>query len=78
MQLKEAVAIRVTEICDDLGSNICKISLGGGMSPSSIYDIVKGRTGDTKLATIARFCDGANISISEFFNSPLFDNLDLD
>ncbi len=62
MKLREALALRVKEIVEDKKSNVCKISLGGGMSPSNIYDIQKGRTDKTTIITIAKFCDGAGIS----------------
>ena len=78
MKIYEALSKRIDEVCKEKKSNICKISLNGGMSPSNIYDVKKGRTTGTKILTIARFCDGAGISMSEFYSSPLFKNLDLE
>lgn len=78
MKLYEALSKRIDEICKEKKSNICKLSLNGGMSPSNIYDIKKGRTTGTKIITIARFCDGAGITMEEFYRSPLFNDLDLE
>ena len=73
MNLNEAIVKRVNEICKEKGSNICDISLKGGMSPSAIYDIVKGRTKCSKIITVKRFCEGAEITLSEFFDRDYFD-----
>ncbi len=72
MTLNEAIVKRIYEICEERGSNICDLSLGGGMSPSAIYDIIKGRTKCSKVITIKRFCEGAGISLSEFFDREYF------
>ena len=68
MKLNEAIVKRIYEICTEQNSNICDISLRGGMSPSAIYDIIKGRTKCSKVITVKRFCEGAGITLSEFFN----------
>ena len=68
MKLNDAIVKRIYEICKDKGGNVCDISLNGGMSPSAIYDIIKGRTQSSKVITIKRFCEGAGITLTEFFN----------
>ncbi len=52
--------------------SICEATLGGGKSPSAIYGLIKGRTKCSKVETIYRFCEGAGITISEFFDSEYF------
>jgi hypothetical protein len=63
---------------DELGLtvNICDACLKGGMSPSSIYDLIKGRTKCSKVITIKRFCEGAGITLSEFFNRDYFNDIE--
>ena len=72
MKLNDAIIKRIEEICAEKESNICDISLTGGMSPSSIYDLIKGRTKCSKIITIKRFCEGAGITLSEFFDKDYF------
>ena len=72
MTINEAIVKRVYEICEEKGSNICDISLKGGMSPSAIYDIIKGRTKCSKVITVKRFCEGAGITLCEFFDRDYF------
>ncbi|MFI3165324.1 MAG: transcriptional regulator [Bacillota bacterium] len=78
MKLREALILRIEEICKERCKTISKLSLNGGMSPSNIYSLNKNRTNKTFVLTIAKFCDGAEISLAEFFTSPLFNDLDLE
>ena len=76
MNLNDAIVKRIDEICRERSSNVCDISLNGGMSPSAIYDIIKGRTKCSKVITIKRFCEGADITLSEFFDRDYFNDLE--
>ena len=72
MKLNDAIVKRINEICNEQGGNVCEIALNGGMSPSAIYDLMKGRTKCSKVVTIKRFCEGAGISLSDFFDREYF------
>lgn len=72
MSLNDAIIRRIEEICKERNSNVCDISLSGGMSPSAIYDLIKGRTKCSKVITVKRFCEGAGITLSEFFDRDYF------
>ena len=78
MNLNDAIVKRINEICKELDSNICDIALSGGMSPSAIYDLVKGRTKCSKIITVKRFCEGAKITLSEFFDRDYFNDPEYD
>lgn len=78
MTLSQAISKRITEICNERGYNVCRACLGGGKSPSAVYDLLKGRTKCPKVSTVQSFCEGANITLSEFFDSPYFSDLDDD
>lgn len=72
MKLNDAIVMRIEEICKERGSNVCDIALSGGMSPSAIYDLFKGRTKCSKVITVKRFCEGAGMTLSEFFDKDYF------
>ncbi len=78
MTLNNAIVKRIEEICKERGGNVCDISLNGGMSPSAIYDIIKGRTKSSKVITIKRFCEGAGITLAEFFDRDYFNEAEED
>ena len=76
MTLNDAIIKRIEEICKERNSNICDISLNGGMSPSAIYDLIKGRTKCSKVITIKGFCEDAGITLSELFDKEYFNELE--
>ena len=43
---------------------------------SSCYFIVNGITASARMDTIKKLCDGLEISVHQFFDSPLFDDLE--
>ena len=78
MNLNDAIIKRIEEICKERESNVCDIALSGGMSPSAIYDLIKGRTKCSKVITVKRFCDGAGITLAEFFDRDYFNEPEAD
>ncbi len=76
MRLNEAIVKRIFEICDEKKISVCEAALRGGKSPSAIYDLVKGRTKCSKVETIRHFCEGAGITLAEFFDRDYFINSD--
>ena len=78
MKTNEAILKRIEEICEEKGKNICKACLNGGKSPSALYDLMKGRTKCPKVTTIKSFCEGAGITLSEFFDRDYFNDLEDD
>lgn len=76
MKLNEAIIKRIQEICAQKEISVCEAALGGGKSPSAIYDLEKGRTTCSKVVTIQHFCEGAGITLAEFFDSEYFDGIE--
>lgn len=76
MKLNEAIIKRIEEICEEKKINVCDASLKGGMSPSAIYDLIKGRTKCSKVITVKRFCEGAGITLAEFFDRDYFNEIE--
>ena len=76
MNINDAIIKRIEEICQENDINICEAALNGGKSPSAIYDLIKGRTKCSKVSTIKAFCQGAGITLSEFFNKDYFNDFE--
>ena len=76
MTIAEAVVKRLFELCDKQHVTINKISNISGVTQSTVSDIVNGITLNAGIATIKKLCDGLEISIREFFNTALFDDLE--
>ena len=76
VKLNDAITKRIDEICAEKGINVCDACLKGGMSPSAIYDLYKGRTKCSKVITVKRFCEGAGITLKEFFDRDYFNEFE--
>ena len=76
MTISEAVVRRIYELCDERHITVNKISNISGVTQSTVSDIVNGSTSNAGIATIKKLCDGFEISVREFFNSGLFDELE--
>jgi len=76
MRISDAVIKRILELCDDRGITVNKISNLSGITQSTVSDIVNGVTVNAGISTIKKLCDGFEISVREFFNSDLFDELE--
>lgn len=46
------------------------------LPPSSIKNIMYGKSQNPKLLTIKMICDGLDITLGEFFSTPEFDALE--
>lgn len=78
MQLNEAVSKRLTELLRERGMTQYQLYMKSGVPKSSIGNVVNCAYDSVKLRIIHEMCQGLNISISEFFNSPLFDESNLE
>ena len=76
MDINEAIIKRIEEICLEKDINVCEATLGVGKSPSAIYDLIKGRTKCSKVSTIKAFCQGAGITLAEFFDKDYFNDFE--
>ena len=76
MNINDAIVKRIEEICKEKNINVCEAALNGGKSPSAIYDLIKRRTKCSKVSTIKAFCQGAGITLSEFFDKEYFNDFE--
>ena len=76
MDIGIATQKRILELCEMNNITINKLSLMCGITQSTLNNIISGRNKSTTVSTIKKICDGLNITILEFFDSPLFENLE--
>ena len=76
MTIAEETVKRLLEKCSERNITINKISNISGITQSTVSDIVNGTTTNTGIVTIKKLCDGFDISVRAFFDSPLFDDLE--
>ncbi len=76
MNISEAVSTKIIKICDERNITINKLAYISGITQSTLDNIVNRKSKNPKLLTIIRICDGLDITLYDFFNDPIFLNLD--
>ena len=76
MNAKQAVSARILELCKQRGIAINALANSAGISPSTIYSILNTKSMNPGIVTIKQICDVIDISLREFFDSPIFENLE--
>lgn len=76
MNTKEAVARRILELCAEHNIAINALANTSGVAPSTVYSMLNEKSKNPGVVSIKKLCDGLGISVREFFNSPLFDDLE--
>lgn len=71
MRLADAVYLRISEYVKERKINMNALANLSGVPRTTIITMTRSNT--VKLSTIYGICEGLNISLQEFFNSPLFD-----
>lgn len=76
MSVKDAVAQRFCELCQERGIRINELANISGVTPSTAYSMMDESRRDVSIVTIKKFCDGLEISLGEFFAAPVFEELE--
>lgn len=76
MDTVTAVRNRILELCGSRDISINKLATICALPPSSIKNILYGKSQNPKLLTIKMICDGLGITLCEFFDTPEFDALE--
>ena len=73
MRTKEAVAQRILELCRERNIAVNALANISGVSPSTIYSMLNQKSQNPGVVSIKKLCDVLEITVREFFDSPLFD-----
>ncbi len=76
MNIGEAVKERILELCNEHDLTVNKLSTISGVTQSTVNNIVSGRNNSATVSTIKKLCDGLGITITDFFTSELFQDLE--
>ena len=76
METITAIKNRILRLCEERNISINRLATISALPPSSIKNILYGRSVDPKILTIKKICDGLDITLAEFFSTPEFDSLE--
>lgn len=72
MNVGQAVRERIAELCEEKHITINKLANISGITQSTLNNIMSGRNNSTTISTIQKICDRLEITVTDFFDSPLF------
>lgn len=73
MRTKEAVSQRILELCRERNIAVNALANISGVSPSTIYSMLNQKSQNPGVVSIKKICDSLEITVRQFFDSPLFD-----
>ena len=76
MRTKEAIANRILALCRERNIAVNELANLSGVAPSTVYSILNEKSQNPGAITIKKLCDGLEITLGEFFNTPEFDALE--
>ena len=76
MDTYTTVKNRILSLCEEHRITINKLATESGVAPSSIKNILYGKSQNPGIVTLKMLCDGLGITLTEFFNTKEFKNLE--
>ena len=76
MDTISAIRNRILELCGERNISINKLANISALPPSSVKNILYGKSQNPKLLTIKMICDGLDITLAEFFDTDEFNHLE--
>lgn len=67
---------RILQLCKEKNMTIYKLSVESAVAPSSIKNILYGKSKNPGIVTLKMLCDGFGITLNEFFDTEEFKNLE--
>ncbi len=76
MDTYNTVKTRILMLCEEKKITINKLATESGVAPSTIKNILYGKSKNPGIVTIKMLCDGMGISLTEFFSTTEFESLE--
>lgn len=76
MDTYTTVKYRLLVLLEEKHMSIHKLAIESGVAPSTIKNILYGKSQNPGVVTIKMLCDGLNISLTDFFDTDEFRNLE--
>lgn len=76
MDMYTAVKYRILQLCSEKNMTINKLATHAGVSPSTLKSILYGNSKNPGIVTLKIIFDGLDVSVKEFFDAEIFENLE--
>ena len=75
MQLSDTTRKRINFLLKEKNMKLWDLSKAAGISLPTISDFLKNDTKNLRMDTMLHICEGFNITLKEFFDDPLFEDV---
>ena len=75
MQLSDATRIRIRQLLKDNNMKLWNLATAAGVSLPTISDFMKNDTKHLRMDTMLHICEGFNITLKDFFDDPIFEDV---
>ncbi len=76
MLIKDAVVLRLKNICKERNIKYNELANRSGITPSTVYSLMDETRRDLSIITLKKLCDGLDMTITEFFDDDIFKALE--
>lgn len=76
MNVKDEVVNRFKQICNKRNIKANELATIAGVTPSTVYSMYDKTRRDVSVVTIKKLCDGLEITLSDFFDTKEFRELE--
>lgn len=76
MNTYTAVRDRLLQLCEQKNMSLHRLAIESAVPPSTIKNILYGKSTNPGVVTIKMLCDGMGISLVDFFDTPTFRSLE--
>lgn len=75
MKVQDAVIARIWELAKEKDLSINKIATNAFINTSTLNSMLNGHSKKSEITTISKVCYGLGVTITEFFSSPIFNEV---
>lgn len=78
MNINEAIITRIRTLSKAQRLSMYELAYKTGMPPSTVKSIMNGKSKNPGIVNIKKMAEGLGLTIREFFDDDIFDNLEQD
>lgn len=76
MLIKDAIVLRLKNICEERGIRYNELAVCSGITPSTVYSLMSESRRDLSVITLKKLCDGLDMTVTDFFDDDIFRTLE--
>lgn len=76
MLIKDAIVLRLQNICKERNIRYNELATRSGVTPSTVYSLMDENRRDLSVITLKKLCDGLDMTVTEFFDDDIFKTLE--